>query len=188
MDDIDYDKTQKKKGGRPPKRNSQIENNGDMQNESASESSELSNETVSENSELSNEAVSENLELSNEAVSENSELSGESTSENLELSNETVSENSELSGESTSENSELSKESASENSEFPKVIFINNKSSTYYIIPQLNMQLRPGEMNASASVEKDQLNQILNNVESFNRINGWDGLNMGVTINYEKEE
>lgn len=144
MDDIDYDKTQKKKGGRPPKRNSQIENNGDMQNESASESSEILNETVSENSELS--------------------------------------------GESTSENSELSKESPSENSEFPKVIFINNKSSTYYIIPQLNMQLRPGEMNASASVEKDQLNQILNNVESFNRINGWDGLNMGVTINYEKEE
>ena len=144
MDDIDYDKTQKKKGGRPPKRNSQIENNGDMQNESASESSETLNETVSENSELS--------------------------------------------GESTSENSELSKESPSENSEFPKVIFINNKSSTYYIIPQLNMQLRPGEMNASASVEKDQLNQILNNVESFNRINGWDGLNMGVTINYAKEE
>lgn len=122
MDDIDYDKAQKKKGGRPPKRNSQIENNGDMQNESASENSELSNE------------------------------------------------------------------SASENSEFPKVIFINNKSSTYYIIPQLNMQLRPGEMNASASVEKDQLNQILNNVESFNRVNGWDGLNMGVTVNYEKEE
>lgn len=144
MDDIDYDKTQKRKGGRPPKRNSQIENNGDMQNESASESSEILNETVSENSELS--------------------------------------------GESTSENSELSKESPSKNSEFPKVIFINNKSSTYYIIPQLNMQLRPGEMNASASVEKDQLNQILNNVESFNRINGWDGLNMGVTINYEKEE
>lgn len=155
MDDIDYDKTQKRKGGRPPKRNSQIENNGDMQNESASESSEISNETVSENS----------------------ELSGESTSENLELSNETV-----------SENSELSKESPSENSEFPKVIFINNKSSTYYIIPQLNMQLRPGEMNASASVEKDQLNQILNNVESFNLINGWDGLNMGVTVNYAKEE
>lgn len=155
MDDIDYDKTQKKKGGRPPKRNSQIENNGDMQNESASESSETLNETVSENS----------------------ELSGESTSENLELSNETV-----------SENSELSKESPSENSEFPKVIFINNKSSTYYIIPQLNMQLRPGEMNASASVEKDQLNQILNNVESFNLINGWDGLNMGVTVNYAKEE
>lgn len=144
MDDIDYDKTQKRKGGRPPKRNSQIENNGDMQNESASESSETLNETVSENSELSNETVSENLELS--------------------------------------------KESPSESSEFPKVIFINNKSSTYYIIPQLNMQLRPGEMNASASVEKDQLNQILNNVESFNRINGWDGLNMGVTINYEKEE
>lgn len=144
MDDIDYDKTQKKKGGRPPKRNSQIENNGDMQNESASESSETLNETVSENSELS--------------------------------------------GESTSENSELSKESPSENSEFPKVIFINNKSSTYYIIPQLNMQLRPGEMNASASVEKDQLNQILNNVESFNLINGWDGLNMGVTVNYAKEE
>ena len=144
MDDIDYDKTQKKKGGRPPKRNSQIENNGDMQNESASESSETLNETVSENSELSNEAVSEN--------------------------------------------SELSKESPSENSEFPKVIFINNKSSTYYIIPQLNMQLRPGEMNASASVEKDQLNQILNNVESFNLINGWDGLNMGVTVNYAKEE
>ena len=155
MDDIDYDKTQKKKGGRPPKRNSQIENNGDMQNESASESSETLNETVSENS----------------------ELSGESTSENLELSNETV-----------SENSELSKELPSENSEFPKVIFINNKSSTYYIIPQLNMQLRPGEMNASASVEKDQLNQILNNVESFNLINGWDGLNMGVTVNYAKEE
>ena len=155
MDDIDYDKTQKKKGGRPPKRNSQIENNGDMQNESASESSETLNETVSENS----------------------ELSGESTSENLELSNETV-----------SENSDLSKESPSENSEFPKVIFINNKSSTYYIIPQLNMQLRPGEMNASASVEKDQLNQILNNVESFNLINGWDGLNMGVTVNYAKEE
>ena len=155
MDDIDYDKTQKRKGGRPPKRNSQIENNGDMQNESASESSETLNETVSENS----------------------ELSGESTSENLELSNETV-----------SENSELSKESPSENSEFPKVIFINNKSSTYYIIPQLNMQLRPGEMNASASVEKDQLNQILNNVESFNLINGWDGLNMGVTVNYAKEE
>ena len=155
MDDIDYDKTQKKKGGRPPKRNTQIENNGDMQNESASESSETLNETVSENS----------------------ELSGESTSENLELSNETV-----------SENSELSKESPSENSEFPKVIFINNKSSTYYIIPQLNMQLRPGEMNASASVEKDQLNQILNNVESFNLINGWDGLNMGVTVNYAKEE
>ena len=155
MDDIDYDKTQKRKGGRPPKRNSQIENNGDMQNESASESSEILNETVSENS----------------------ELSGESTSENLELSNETV-----------SENSELSKESPSENSEFPKVIFINNKSSTYYIIPQLNMQLRPGEMNASASVEKDQLNQILNNVESFNLINGWDGLNMGVTVNYAKEE
>ena len=155
MDDIDYDKTQKKKGGRPPKRNSQIENNGDMQNESASESSETLNETVSENSELSNEAVSENSELSNETVSENLELS---------------------------------KESPSENSEFPKVIFINNKSSTYYIIPQLNMQLRPGEMNASASVEKDQLNQILNNVESFNRINGWDGLNMGVTVNYEKEE
>ena len=144
MDDIDYDKTKKKKGGRPPKRNSQIENNGDMQNESASESSELSNETVSENSELSNEAVSENLELS--------------------------------------------KESPSESSEFPKIIFINNKSSTYYIIPQLNMQLRPGEMNASASVEKDQLNQILNNVESFNLINGWDGLNMGVTVNYAKEE
>lgn len=144
MDDIDYDKTQKKNGGRPPKRNSQIENNGDMQNESASESSETLNETVSENSELSNEAVSEN--------------------------------------------SELSKESPSENSEFPKVIFINNKSSTYYIIPQLNMQLRPGEMNASASVEKDQLNQILNNVESFNLINGWDGLNMGVTVNYAKEE
>ena len=155
MDDIDYDKTQKRKGGRPPKRNSQIENNGDMQNESASESSETLNETVSENS----------------------ELSGESTSENLELSNETV-----------SENLELSKESPSENSEFPKVIFINNKSSTYYIIPQLNMQLRPGEMNASASVEKDQLNQILNNVESFNLINGWDGLNMGVTVNYAKEE
>ena len=155
MDDIDYDKTQKKKGGRPPKRNSQIENNGDMQNESASESSETLNETVSENSELSNEAASENLELSNEAVSENLELS---------------------------------KESPSENSEFPKVIFINNKSSTYYIIPQLNMQLRPGEMNASASVEKDQLNQILNNVESFNLINGWDGLNMGVTVNYAKEE
>lgn len=133
MDDIDYDKTQKKNGGRPPKRNSQIENNGDMQNESASESSETLNETVSENS-------------------------------------------------------ELSKESPSENSEFPKVIFINNKSSTYYIIPQLNMQLRPGEMNASASVEKDQLNQILNNVESFNLINGWDGLNMGVTVNYAKEE
>lgn len=133
MDDIDYDKTQKKKGGRPPKRNTQIENNGDMQNESASESSETLNETVSENS-------------------------------------------------------ELSKESPSESSKFPKVIFINNKSSTYYIIPQLNMQLRPGEMNASASVEKDQLNQILNNVESFNRINGWDGLNMGVTVNYEKEE
>ena len=133
MDDIDYDKTQKRKGGRPPKRNSQIENNGDMQNESASESSETLNE-------------------------------------------------------STSENSELSKESPSENSEFPKVIFINNKSSTYYIIPQLNMQLRPGEMNASASVEKDQLNQILNNVESFNLINGWDGLNMGVTVNYAKEE
>ena len=144
MDDIDYDKTQKKKGGRPPKRNSQIENNGDMQNESASESSETLNETVSENSELSNEAVSENLELS--------------------------------------------KESPSESSEFPKIIFINNKSSTYYIIPQLNMQLRPGEMNASASVEKDQLNQILNNVESFNLINGWDGLNMGVTVNYAKEE
>ena len=144
MDDIDYDKTQKKKGGRPPKRNSQIENNGDMQNESASESSETLNETVSENSELSNEAASEHLELS--------------------------------------------KESPSENSEFPKVIFINNKSSTYYIIPQLNMQLRPGEMNASASVEKDQLNQILNNVESFNLINGWDGLNMGVTVNYAKEE
>ena len=144
MDDIDYDKTQKKKGGRPPKRNSQIENNGDMQNESASESSETLNETVSENSELSNEAASENLELS--------------------------------------------KESPSESSEFPKIIFINNKSSTYYIIPQLNMQLRPGEMNASASVEKDQLNQILNNVESFNRINGWDGLNMGVTVNYGKEE
>lgn len=144
MDDIDYDKTQKKKGGRPPKRNSQIENNGDMQNESASESSELSNETVSENSELSNEAASEHLELS--------------------------------------------KESPSESSEFPKIIFINNKSSTYYIIPQLNMQLRPGEMNASASVEKDQLNQILNNVESFNLINGWDGLNMGVTVNYAKEE
>lgn len=155
MDDIDYDKTQKKKGGRPPKRNSQIENNGDMQNESASESSETLNETVSENSELSNEAASENSELSNETVSENLELS---------------------------------KESPSESSEFPKIIFINNKSSTYYIIPQLNMQLRPGEMNASASVEKDQLNQILNNVESFNRINGWDGLNMGVTINYEKEE
>lgn len=133
MDEIDYDKTQKKKGGRPPKRNSQIENNGDMQNDTASESSETLNETASEN---------------------------------LELSNET----------------------ASENSEFPKVIFINNKSSTYYIIPQLNMQLRPGEMNASASVEKDQLNQILNNVESFNRINGWDGLNMGVTVNYAKEE
>lgn len=133
MDDIDYDKTQKKKGGRPPKRNSQIENNGDMQNASASESSETLNETVSENSELSGE-------------------------------------------------------SPSENSEFPKVIFINNKSSTYYIIPQLNMQLRPGEMNASASVEKDQLNQILNNVESFNLINGWDGLNMGVTVNYAKEE
>ena len=166
MDDIDYDKTQKRKGGRPPKRNSQIENNGDMQNESASESSETLNETVSENS-----------ELSGESTSENSELSGESTSENLELSNETV-----------SENSELSKESPSENSEFPKVIFINNKSSTYYIIPQLNMQLRPGEMNASASVEKDQLNQILNNVESFNLINGWDGLNMGVTVNYAKEE
>ena len=177
MDDIDYDKTQKRKGGRPPKRNSQIENNGDMQNESASESSETLNETVSENSELSGESTSENLELSNETVSENSELSGESTSENLELSNETV-----------SENSELSKESPSENSEFPKVIFINNKSSTYYIIPQLNMQLRPGEMNASASVEKDQLNQILNNVESFNLINGWDGLNMGVTVNYAKEE
>lgn len=144
MDDIDYDKTQKKKGGRPPKRNSQIENNGDMQNESASESSETLNETVSENSELSNEAASENLELS--------------------------------------------KESPSESSEFPKIIFINNKSSTYYIIPQLNMQLRPGEMNASASVEKDQLNQILNNVESFNLINGWDGLNMGVTVNYAKEE
>lgn len=144
MDDIDYDKTQKRKGGRPPKRNSQIENNEDMQNESASESSETLNETVSENSELSNEAASEHLELS--------------------------------------------KESPSKNSEFPKVIFINNKSSTYYIIPQLNMQLRPGEMNASASVEKDQLNQILNNVKSFNRINGWDGLNMGVTINYEKEE
>jgi len=144
MDDIDYDKTQKRKGGRPPKRNSQIENNGDMQNESASESSETLNETVSENSELSNEAVSENLELS--------------------------------------------KESPSESSEFPKIIFINNKSSTYYIIPQLNMQLRPGEMNASASVEKDQLNQILNNVESFNLINGWDGLNMGVTVNYAKEE
>ena len=155
MDDIDYDKTQKRKGGRPPKRNSQIENNGDMQNESASESSETLNETVSENSELSNEAASENLELSNEAVSENLELS---------------------------------KESPSENSEFPKVIFINNKSATYYIIPQLNMQLRPGEMNASASVEKDQLNQILNNVESFNLINGWDGLNMGVTVNYAKEE
>ena len=155
MDDIDYDKTQKKKGGRPPKRNSQIENNGDMQNESASESSETLNETVSENSELSNEAASENLELSNEAVSENLELS---------------------------------KESPSESSEFPKIIFINNKSSTYYIIPQLNMQLRPGEMNASASVEKDQLNQILNNVESFNLINGWDGLNMGVTVNYAKEE
>lgn len=155
MDDIDYDKTQKKKGGRPPKRNSQIENNGDMQNESASESSEILNETVSENSELSNEAASENLELSNEAVSENLELS---------------------------------KESPSESSEFPKIIFINNKSSTYYIIPQLNMQLRPGEMNASASVEKDQLNQILNNVESFNLINGWDGLNMGVTVNYAKEE
>ena len=144
MDDIDYDKTQKKKGGRPPKRNSQIENNGDMQNESASESSETLNETVSEISELSNEAASENLELS--------------------------------------------KESPSESSEFPKIIFINNKSSTYYIIPQLNMQLRPGEMNASASVEKDQLNQILNNVESFNLINGWDGLNMGVTVNYAKEE
>lgn len=166
MDDIDYDKTQKKKGGRPPKRNSQIENNGDMQNESASESSETLNETVSENSELSNEAVSENPELSSETVSENSELSNETVSENLELSNE----------------------SPSENSEFPKVIFINNKSSTYYIIPQLNMQLRPGEMNASASVEKDQLNQILNNVESFNRINGWDGLNMGITVNYGKEE
>ena len=133
MDDIDYDKTQKKKGGRPPKRNSQIENNGDMQNESASESSETLNEPVSENP-------------------------------------------------------ELSKESPSESSEFPKVIFINNKSSTYYIIPQLNMQLRPGEMNASASVEKDQLNQILNNVKSFNLINGWDGLNMGVTVNYAKEE
>lgn len=155
MDDIDYDKTQKKKGGRPPKRNSQIENNGDMQNESASESSETLNETVSENSELSNETVSENPELSNETVSENLELS---------------------------------KESPSESSEFPKVIFINNKSSTYYIIPQLNMQLRPGEMNASASVEKDQLNQILNNVKSFNLINGWDGLNMGVTVNYAKEE
>ena len=166
MDDIDYDKTQKKKGGRPPKRNSQIENNGDMQNESASESSETLNETVSENSELSNEAVSENLELSNEAASENLELSNEAVSENLELS----------------------KESPSESSEFPKIIFINNKSSTYYIIPQLNMQLRPGEMNASASVEKDQLNQILNNVESFNLINGWDGLNMGVTVNYAKEE
>ena len=71
---------------------------------------------------------------------------------------------------------------------YPKIIFIANKSPSVYVIPQLNLQLNAGEVEASASVSKDALIQILNNAETFNNLNGWDGINAGIVIEISEKD
>ena len=67
-----------------------------------------------------------------------------------------------------------------------KEVFISNISPTSYVIPQLNIEIRPGEMDLSASVSKDTLNQIRNNADTFNAVNGWDGKTFGIIVDVHK--
>ena len=67
-----------------------------------------------------------------------------------------------------------------------KEVFISNISPTSYVIPQLNIEMRPGEMDLSASVSKDTLNQIRNNADTFNAVNGWDGKTLGIIVDVHK--
>ena len=67
-----------------------------------------------------------------------------------------------------------------------KEVFISNISPTSYVIPQLNIEIRPGEMDLSASVSTDTLNQIRNNADTFNAVNGWDGKTLGIIVDVHK--
>ena len=67
-----------------------------------------------------------------------------------------------------------------------KEVFISNISPTSYVIPQLNIEIRPGEMDLSASVSTDTLNQIRNNADTFNAVNGWDGKTFGIIVDVHK--
>lgn len=67
-----------------------------------------------------------------------------------------------------------------------KEVFISNISPTSYVIPQLNIEMRPGEMDVSASVSKDTLTQIRNNADTFNAVNGWDGKTLGIIVDVHK--
>ena len=67
-----------------------------------------------------------------------------------------------------------------------KEVFISNISPTSYVIPQLNIEMRPGEMDVSASVSTDTLNQIRNNADTFNAVNGWDGKTLGIIVDVHK--
>ena len=67
-----------------------------------------------------------------------------------------------------------------------KEVFISNISPTSYVIPQLNIEMRPGEMDVSASVSKDTLTQIRNNADTFNAVNGWDGKTLGIIVDIHK--